>query len=321
MRQKPDVRYRSGADHRRPPARRDIGLQLAGAAATTTSTPWRRFLAELDVAHAELGYSSTWPVEEVCYFRGQPDASWPLLPSLYRHSRFAELGRKGRRKERDDFFWQLESDLFFEFNARAREAHFEHLTSWDVLFTMQHHGVPTRLLDWTETFGVALYFAVSAARPSSDAERCIWMLNPFHLNARTWDEDLAPGNADLVDPKNLGWVEKEGTYYSYDEILTEDGLFDFALPTAIYPELKNDRIQAQRGSFTIWGDGYESLDDSFPTEQRRQDVLRRVVIDEAAVDEARRFLALAGIDQHLLFPDLAGLAGWLRQKQGFEPTR
>lgn len=184
---------------------------------------------------------------------------------------------------------------------------------------MQHHGVPTRLLDWTETFAVALYFAVIENRPP-DAPRCIWMLNPFRLNAKTWKRDMKEG-ADLIDPKNLGWDKTRREYYTYDEILTEDGLFGFKRPTAIYPQLKNNRIQAQRGSFTIWGDGYESLDALFPPDDKRQKVLRRVMIDDAALDDARHFLALAGIDQHLLFPDLLGLASWLRRKNRFDTVR
>jgi len=278
------------------------------------SAAWGRFLAELDAAQSDLCDSSIWP-PDVCYFRGQPDASRPLIPSLYRHEKFTEL-RKGKREDLDEFFWQLESDLFFEFNARAREAHSGNLSSWDVLFTMQHHGVPTRLLDWTETFAVALYFAVIGNETSPGAQRCIWILNPFRLNAKSRKHDISPGRADLIDPKNLGWDGDE--YFTYDEILTEDGNFDFQVPTAIYPELKSDRIQAQRGSFTIWGDEYESLDALFPPDEK-QKVLRRVVIDDAAIEDARRFLGLAGIDQHLLFPDLTGLATWLRRKNGFEP--
>jgi hypothetical protein len=39
--------------------------------------------------------------------------------------------------------------MFFEFRTRARQLYEADHTDWDVLFHMQHHGVPTRLLDWT----------------------------------------------------------------------------------------------------------------------------------------------------------------------------
>jgi hypothetical protein len=276
-------------------------------------------MADVEKARRELGYDPGWAGDKACYFRGQSSGSCPLLPSLYRHPGFKELSGPRKRIDRDDFFWQLESDLFFEFYARARELHSGSLSSWDVLFTMQHFGAPTRLLDWTETFAVALYFATEGL-PREGVQRRIWMLNPFRLNALSFEADMDEGEADLVDPKNLGWDKKLREYYGYDEILVEDGTLGFELPVAIYPQLKNARIQAQRGSFTIWGDGYRPLDVALEGGRKRSSrrVLRWVDLDEPAVEEARLFLVHAGIDQHMLFPDLSGLAGWLRRKHGFK---
>jgi hypothetical protein len=84
-----------------------------------------------------------------CFFRGLRDSGFSLLPSLYRNC------------DRSwDHYWQLERRLFFEFRTRARQLYDVENSGWDVLFHMQHHGVPTRLLDWTTVFGVALYFAL-----------------------------------------------------------------------------------------------------------------------------------------------------------------
>src|SRR5437773_4477888 len=79
--------------------------------------------------------------EEVWY-RGVTSKEHQLLPSLLRCFKPEERTRENVR--------ELETDLFFEFLAKARTAQGPQLDHWDVLFLMQHHRAPTRLLDWTE---------------------------------------------------------------------------------------------------------------------------------------------------------------------------
>jgi hypothetical protein len=123
---------------------------------------------------------------------------------------------------------------------------------WDILFAMQHYGTPTRLLDWTEVFGVALYFAIIGIDETKRTDEkgrkipppCVWLLNPYRLNSHS----TGIRHPDLWSPTMLGWDLKESTYYTYGELLLESGI-DFDYPRAIYPRQQNPRLHAQRAWF------------------------------------------------------------------------
>src|ERR1044071_6575015 len=143
------------------------------------------FFTKVEKAKEDLGITSG----EECFYRGHANTDWPLLPSLLRHCYAQKL--------RDSAVRGLEANLFYEFQARARELHQRPLSGWDTLFFMRHHGLATRLLDWTEVHGVALYFAINTA--DSSTTPCVWVLNPYRLNEHpaSWETH------DLVAPQFL----------------------------------------------------------------------------------------------------------------------
>src|SRR5262245_26762387 len=99
-----------------------------------TSTEWSDFLSAIKQAKADLGNPET------LWYRGHPNADFYLLASLLRFN-------NGLLKEQ-----QLFTD-FRKFSDRILK---RRASEWETLFEMQHYGVPTRLLDWSETFGIAL---------------------------------------------------------------------------------------------------------------------------------------------------------------------
>lgn len=262
--------------------------------------PWTKFLEEVDRARAAVKCPVGGDTEP--WFRGHSRSDYGLIPSLFRMFDHPNKATTWRR------IFHKETDLFWEFAARARELHGKLEDDWDILFAMQHYGVPTRLLDWTESLAVAVYFATLAIDVTrSQKPPCVWVLNPYGLNKRAgW---ATGGVADVVHPPNLGWDGKE--YWTYGDLLSE-GYMDWDWPTAIYPRHKNPRLQAQQGGFTIHGDEFEPLEKMGQT----NGFLRKVEIPYAAVAGAKRFLDHAGLSHYSLFSDLESLAIQLQEKNG-----
>jgi len=255
---------------------------------------WDDFLDTVDRARGSLGFE---PLEE-CFFRGHADRTWQLLPTLFRYAKTAGL--------RPDQTVDLEGDLFWEFQARAQELHNQALTDWDYLFYMRHHGVITRVLDWTEGLGVALYFALEQYRKGTregKAVPCIWLLNPYVLNAHP----SAWSARDLVSPRFLGYILKDDETYDYGELL-DGNKFHWTMPVAIYPIQRSNRVRAQRGWFTIHGSAHR------PLEVQAPDSVAQVLFPESAVDDAMRFFEQAGLNEYTVYADLDSLARELHRK-------
>jgi len=110
-------------------------------------------------------------------FRGHRNQQWPLLSALSRYLRNFRV---------DPGVWAAQEQRILR--IFKRKAH--HFLSagplpdddFEWLALMQHYGLPTRLLDWTESVLVAAYFAVCDEN-HADKNGKIWILNPGKLRA------------------------------------------------------------------------------------------------------------------------------------------
>ncbi len=217
------------------------------------------------------------------WFRGHGHASWSLEPGWYRLS--GSVGGIGAE-------YYSEATLLENFRLRA-PTYLERLpaTDWEWLFLMQHYGLRTRLLDWTESSLIALYFAIRDN--AGDADAAVWAMNPWWLNRQTFGEYvLFPADA----PRASGYAP-----------LRPGQELKGKLPLAITPIHASQRIAAQRGVFTIHGTERTALDRLARRRRKDRPCLRRMVIPSAHVATIRRELAISGISESLIFPELSGL--------------
>jgi len=219
------------------------------------------------------------------WFRGHADASWKLRPSLIRMERVRGLGAEH----------YSEATLLEMFQQRAtRYLDHEPRDEWEWLCEMQHHGLPTRLLDWTESALVALYFAVRDQIDGKDI--AVWVTNPWWINKCHFGDYVLPSTS-------AAEVQPWGPTVAYAE--RPDG------PIAVLPVYRSARIQAQRGKFTIHGRDADGLD-ALALRTGRDVNLRKLVLRGHRAAAVQLELARAGITESVVFPELQGLCRELK---------
>ncbi|VVC83975.1 FRG domain-containing protein [Sideroxydans sp. CL21] len=163
-------------------------------------------------------------VDEPVWFRGHSQAKWKLIPTYLRLKNPPP-----------------ESVLISRFKQNANLLIEQRLNNnnFDWLFVMQHYGVPTRLLDWTESPLAGLYFA---ATQNPRAEASLWALFPLRLNQQTTSRPEEVRYLPSFDDKALE---------NYSTLAIEANPAKGVFPMAVIATRNNARIQAQLGVFTI----------------------------------------------------------------------
>jgi GNAT superfamily N-acetyltransferase len=170
--------------------------------------------------------------------------------------------------------------------------------SWEWYFLMQHSCAPTRLLDWTEGALLALYFALKDSKNGKDAS--VWVLDPWWLNERVLKERevIPPGaTAGIWRPDADRYYPWLPNRYDRNATLPDE-------PVAVYPSHIARRISTQRSCFTVHGSDPEGLEKLGSEENAR---LVNIFVSGSAAHTIQEELAVYGVDEVTIFPDLDGL--------------
>jgi hypothetical protein len=221
-------------------------------------------------------------------FRGEASTDGKLTTSLQR------LGGD---------FGAVERYLLRSFRKYAQRSAVPEDTVWHWLALAKHHGLATRLLDWTYSPYVALHFAT--AHPADfGTDGLIWMVDfvkvnrrlPQSLRAALELEGMNAMSADLL-------FDAARTLAEFDRI--GDDFVVFFEPPAL-----DERIVNQYALFSLMPSPRARMDEWL---ERNPDLTRRIVLPAALKWEVRDKLDQANVTERVLFPGLDGLATWLKR--------
>jgi hypothetical protein len=175
---------------------------------------------------------------------------------------------------------------------------------WNWLSLAKHHGLPTRLLDWTYSPYVALHFATHDFG-RFDVDGAIWCVDYRKTNELLPDSlrsILAAEDANLFTTEMLNRAAT-----ALDEF---DALADHDFVLFFEPPSLDDRIVNQFALFSLPSSATLRLDELL---RRREANYRRVIIPASLKWEIRDKLDQANITERVLFPGLDGLSQWLKR--------
>lgn len=233
----------------------------------------------------------------ISWYRGCRSKNYELKPTLYRHSSKVKISE----------ITTLENELTTRFVQRSLPFLQRPLTDdWDKLFLMQHYGVPTRLLDWSENPFVSIYFALVAATEPKATDASLWMCNPVAWNQAALEHISFKG--EILDQSNTV-LRSYAPGTPVAEIPT--------LPIMIYGSYNSPRIVAQRGGFAIFGQGTDPMEKVVLSDKFPDDIICKIEIEHDKVPDIRSSLFRKGFTESVVFPDLDGLSKELKRTFGF----
>lgn len=234
-------------------------------------------------------------LRDTSVYRGSGDAAYPLLTSLDR------LGGT----EPPHTKCHLEEHILRNFIRYSRPflAH-QPGNEWELLVTAQHHGLPTRLLDWSYSPMIAAHFATLGGE--CDRDCVVW-----RLDWRKVHEHFGlPSVAFLVQDLDA-MLERRGIR-DLRQLLEGGVSRDERFVCMLDPPALDDRIIAQAATFTFSTDKEHSFDEILRQEGLTR-ALTRYIIPAGRAGYVRDQLDLCAIDERKLFPDLDGVAAQMRR--------
>ncbi len=223
-------------------------------------------------------------------FRGLSDSDYKLETTLMR------LGGD---------YSQLENHLIRNFSKYAHQNVVERDSMWHWLSVAQHHGLPTRLMDWTYSPYVAMHFATENIE-KFDVDGAIWAVDYIAVNKnvpQVLSDELQEEGANVFTSKIL--LDHVNTLSDLTN-LSDDDFTLFIEPPSI-----DDRFINQFAFFSISSNPQSAMDEWL---KKYPKIWMKIIIPKELKWEIRDKLDQANITERVLFPGLDGLSQWLKRQ-------
>jgi hypothetical protein len=230
-------------------------------------------------------YSSVNFKNQEPWWRGQSVSDWDLVSSIHRQDEMVD-----------------ESSIMTRFKLKASTRREncpskDDLVGW--LFLMQHYGLPTRLLDWSESPLIALFFAVEEIKYKNE-DSAIWALNPEQLN-----RSQSNPNEGILLPNNERTIRSVYSAFGSNDKPPCEVL-------SLLPDHNDIRQMLQQSVFTIHEN--KTPINLLP---KAESFLIKIIIPKEKKYFFKEFLDQIGIDRSSIFPDLENLAKYISERNFF----
>jgi len=225
-----------------------------------------------------------------CAFRGLSDSGYDLETTLSR------LGGK---------HWEMEHHLLRNFVKYAHKNILESEPLWHWLSVAQHHGLPTRLLDWTYSPFVAMHFA-TANQEKFDRDGVIWVINyveAHKLLPKILKDELEEEGANAFTVDMM--MKAAGSFKEFSSLLPDDDFVLFFEPPSL-----DERFINQFALFSISSNSQLIFNNWL---KHHPELWKKILIPKELKWEIRDKLDQSNVTERVLFPGLDGLSAWLKR--------
>ncbi len=234
-------------------------------------------------------------------YRGQANADWDLESSLERV--ISEKWDKEVAKRAEDFsLIQFQSKFHLYDNENVPPN-----TKLAWLAIMQHYGVPTRLVDFTESPYVALYFALESYNPKFEQDFSIFAFDYSAIMDCSLQE---------ISRNDSQFKETRLSLHSKRDIIFEKivDAFSYDILWITEPEVMNMRLDRQSGSFLLSGNGGAKIQKIINLPIYSNVNMLKFSIDYSLYESVYALLRKMNVTSKSLYGNLDGLAKHIRME-------